>query len=171
MKTSSRECVVVAPMFTAREGELSEDELSLLERHLAGCEGCRVRAADFRATDGIVAEALLVAAAEVDFSRFADEVMGRIERAPAPAHEPPRAVVDRRPWSRLLAWARAHRAAAVASTLAPTLAAAALIVYLATSATPVSRLGDVEVVAEGRVPMVLQTSDGPVVLLDEPDET
>jgi hypothetical protein len=76
-----------------------------------------------------------------------------------------------RTWPRILSWARANRAAAVAGTLAPTLAAAALIVYLATSGTVASRLGEVEVVAEGRAPMVLQTSDGPVVLLDEPSET
>jgi hypothetical protein len=161
---------MVAPMFTAREGELTLEELSLLERHLAACERCRLLAGDFRATDGIAGEALLAAAAEVDFSRFADGVMERIA-ARAPVAVPRRSAPARSAWSRAVAWAREHRAAAVAGTVAPTLAAAALIVYLATAGTPASRLGEVEVVAEGRVPVVLQTSDGPVVLLDEPDET
>jgi hypothetical protein len=212
MRRPTRECALVAPMLTAREGELSPEELALLETHLAGCDGCRLRALDFRATEGIVGEALQAAAAEVDFSRFSDQVMERVaagavvERvAAAPAAggersvhpEPldfaaasagyardglrPQAVVEERTreegrthegaWPRILRWARAHRAAAVAGTLAPTLAAAALIVYLATSGTAASRLGEVEVIAEGRVPTVLQTSDGPVVLLDEPSGT
>jgi anti-sigma factor RsiW len=166
---------MVAPMFTAREGELSLEELSLLERHLAACPGCRLRAADFRASEGVVSDALLASAEEVDFSRFADGVMRRVAQAPSPfAPEPAaarRGAGDERFWSRARSWARAHRAAAVAGTLAPTLAAAALIVYLATSGTPASRLGEVEVVAEGRVPVVLQTSEGPVVLLDEPGGT
>jgi anti-sigma factor RsiW len=171
-------------MLTAYEGELSAEERALLESHLAGCEGCRLRALDFRAAEGIVGEALLAEAAEVDFSRFADQVMERVARAPAPVapapvrpparperRPAPRAGIEGRAWPRILSWARAHRAAAVAGTLAPTLAAAALIVYLATSGTAASRLGEVEVVAEGRVPMVLQTSEGPVVLLDEPGGT
>jgi hypothetical protein len=68
----------------------------------------------------------------------------------------------------LLGWARAHRAAAAASALAPTLATAALIVYFSWSGAPVPLAGEVEVVAEGRAPMVLQTSEGPVVLLGDP---
>jgi anti-sigma factor RsiW len=173
MTRPSRECAIVAPMFTAHEGELTLDELSLLERHLAACEGCRLLAGEFRATEGIAGAALLAAADEVDFSRFADQVMERVRSAAPPERRPaPRAAVEGRSfWSHALAWARAHRAAAVAGTVAPTLAAAALIVYFATSGTPAFSLGEVEVVAEGRVPVVLQTSDGPVVLLDEPDET
>ena len=50
-----------------------------------------------------------------------------------------------------------------------TLAALGLIVYLS-SGDAGPQAGDVEVVAEGRAPMVLTTQDGPVVLLGDPSD-
>lgn len=155
-----RECALVAPMLGAREGELIPDELRLRDAHVEGCDACRALAADLAASDGLFAEAMLARAARVDFAPFVDAVMERVGAVPG---ERPGA------WDRLLGWARAHRAAALAGTLAPTLAAAALVVYFsAASVGPLA--GEIEVVAEGRTATVLQTVDGPVVLLGDDDE-
>jgi anti-sigma factor RsiW len=173
MKRPTRECALVAPLLTARQGELSPEEASLRELHLGGCEGCRGRAAELAATEGLVREALLAEAARRDLAPFVDAVMERIGAGATarPQRIGKGATVRREPtWlESLLGWARAHRAAAAASALAPTLAAAALIVYFSTSGAHVPLAGDVEVVAEGRAPLVLQTSEGPVVLLGDPE--
>jgi predicted anti-sigma-YlaC factor YlaD len=158
-----RECTIVAPMLTAREGELSAEEVSLLDQHLQGCDECRAISLALAETDGLVGEALLAEAARRDFAPFVDEVMARVGAGPQEKASL---------WARALAWARAHRAAALMGTLAPTLAGLALIVYFSDSETPPPPLaGEVEVVAEGRAPMVLQTSEGPVVLLGGTDGT
>ena len=71
----------------------------------------------------------------------------------------------------LLAFFRRHRIVAAASALAPTLAALALIVYFQTrgiSAGPLA--GDFEVTSEDHSPMVLDTADGPLILLGDSDE-
>ena len=163
------DCARVAPMLGARDGELSAEEARSVELHLAACAGCRALAADLEAADGLFAEALLARAAKRDFAPFVDAVMERVGASTPLGLRQARP--ERSGWlSGLLAWARAHRAAAVAGTLAPTLAAAALIVYLSGSTPPIPLAGDVEVIAEGRAAMVLQTSDGPVVLLGD-DET
>jgi len=159
----SRACALVAPMLTAREGELSPEEVALRDLHLQGCEECRAIALALAETDGLVGEALLAEAARRDFAPFVDGVMARVGVA-----APGKVSV----WARAFGWARAHRAAALAGTLAPTLAGLALIVYFSDSETPPPPLaGEVEVVAEGRAPMVLQTSEGPVVLLGGTDGT
>jgi anti-sigma factor RsiW len=145
-------------MLTAREGELPGEARGALDAHLAGCAGCRARAADLAATDGLFAEALLAAASRRDFATFADGVMERVAAGSRPSA-----------WSRLRRWAHAHRAAAAAAALAPTLAAAALVVYFATGGAPAPTLDAIDVVAEGRGAMVLQTSEGPVVLLGDPE--
>jgi anti-sigma factor RsiW len=165
--TRTHECAHVAPYLTAREGELAPDEQRLVEAHLATCDGCRALAADLAATDGMVSEALLAAAARRDFAPFVDGVM---ERVGSPVRQE-RGVVERSWLGGILDWARAHRAAAAASTLAPTLAAAALIVYFSTGTSPAALAGDVEVDAEGLAPVVLQTIEGPVVLLETPEAT
>jgi len=67
----------------------------------------------------------------------------------------------------IVSWARHHRLAAAASALAPTLAAAALILYFDRASTPEPAWVDVS--AEGRGTMVLETNDGPVVLLGDPE--
>jgi anti-sigma factor RsiW len=184
MKRPTRECALVAPLLTAREGELSPEEASLRELHLAACGGCRARAADLAATEGLVREALLAEAARRDFAPFVDAVMERVQTGATARRD--RALPSVRPEARgesgaadvagrttwlesFLGWARAHRAAAAASALAPTLAAAALIVYFSSSGAHIPLAGEVEVEAEGRAAVVLQTSEGPVVLLGDPE--
>lgn len=144
------DCTRFAPMVGAREDDLSAAEARALAAHLAGCARCRAIAADLAATDGMVADALLARANARDFSTFADEVMARAGVAERPG---------------LLGWLRRHRAAAAAS-LVPVLAALAVIVYVRVEdgQGPVAML---ELSSEGEATTVLQTIDGPVVLLQE----
>ncbi len=169
-----RDCVRYAPMIGAREGELTAEERAALAAHLSACEACQARLADERALEGLLGEALLREASRRDFSPFVDGVMERIE-ASRPVDSMPTA--ERQ--SRL---ARGERKAAprwrrrwallLGSTLGPALAALVLIVYLRAQG-PVPQAGDVEVTSEDHVPMVLQTSDGPLVVLGdgEPEKT
>ncbi len=160
-----KDCTRFAPMIGAREGELSSDEASGLAAHLAGCTSCRALAADFAATDGMVSQALLARANARDFSTFSDEVMARV------GHADPSTSLGLRPryaqgerkgfW----AWLTRHRAAAIAS-LVPVLAALVVIVYVRIEGgrEPIAML---ELSSEGEATTVLQTADGPVVLLQE----
>jgi anti-sigma factor RsiW len=139
-------------MIGAREGELTPGESKTLAAHLSACASCRALAADLAATDGLVREALMARANARDFAPFVDEVMDRI----GPAAAAPGVAQ----WWR---WLSGHRRAAAAA-LVPVLAALALIVYVR-----VDRGGDeialLELASEGEVTTVLQTADGPVVLL------
>ena len=144
------ECIRFAPMIGAREGELSPAEAKALSAHLAGCEKCRAIAADLAATEGMVAEALVARANARDFTTFADEVMARIDRAERPG---------------FLGWLGRHRAAAAAA-LVPVVATLALLMYVGIHGVrePIAMM---ELSAEGEATTVLQTADGPVVLLAE----
>jgi anti-sigma factor RsiW len=144
-------CVRFAPMLGARDGELSPDDALALEAHLAACPGCRARAADLAATEGLVSDALMAAANARDFGPFVDQVMARVGAA-AP---------ERRG---IVAWLAAHRRALVAS-LAPALAALALIVYVRIEGSRSEQYALLEVASEGDATTILQTSDGPIVLL------
>lgn len=142
------DCVHFAPMIGSREGELSPSDSAELARHLQTCERCRRFAADVAATDGLVAEALMARANARDFSAFVDGVMSRVDRAERPG---------------LLGWLRRHRAAAAAG-LVPVLAALALLVYLRLERGP-GPAAMFELASEGEATTVLETPDGPVVLL------
>jgi len=146
-----KDCVRFAPMIGAREGELSPDDAGALEEHLASCAACRARTADLAATEGLVSEALLAAAAARDFSPFVDEVMARIGAG------------ERRG---VLAWLGRHRRA-LAATLAPALAALAVIVYVRQEGSRPQEIALLEVASEGDATTILQTTDGPIVLLGE----
>jgi hypothetical protein len=145
-----KDCVRFAPMIGAREGELPPGEASALAAHLSTCASCRARAADLVATEDLVAESLLARANAVDFSSFADEVMARVGKAERPG---------------LLGWFARHRLAAAAS-LVPVLAALAVIVYVRIGSGP-EPMAMLELSSEGEATTVLQTADGPVVLLEE----
>ncbi len=155
-------CLRFAPMIGARPGDLTGEEEGALADHLASCDACQGRLADGETLSRMVSEALMAEANRRDFSTFSDEVLARIP------------VLDRagvRPAPQggmltpILGWVRHHRLLAAASALAPTLAALALIVYLGQGGAPES--APVEVSSEGRSTMVLETSEGPVVLLGD----
>jgi predicted anti-sigma-YlaC factor YlaD len=147
-----KDCVHFAPMIGARAGELTAGEAKALEAHLSACSGCRAFARGVAETDGLVGESLLARANARDFAPFVDEVMARIGRAAEPR---------RGMWS----WVTHHRRAAVA-TLAPVLAALAVIVYVRLDGGR-SQIAMLELSSEGEATTILQTADGPVVLLTE----
>jgi anti-sigma factor RsiW len=159
-------CVRFAPMIGARPGELPDEETRALAEHLAACDACQARLADEEALSGMLSEALVDEANRRDFSTFADGVMGRIPGYASSVSARPR----RGAFTRLSAWARAHRALALASAFTPAAAAAALVVYLTVgNGSPPEQQATLEVSAEGRGAMVLETSEGPVVLLGNGD--
>lgn len=155
----SQDCVKFAPLLSATERDLPAAEREAALGHLAGCEACQARLADEEVLHSLVGPAVMARANAVDFSNFADQVMARVEGA-------------RRPfWSRLFA-----RRGTIAALLAPALAAAALIFYVGQGSTGggdfLADAGDVDIESEGHAPTVIQTSDGPVVLLgDDTEET
>ena len=153
-----KDCIRFAPLIGSREGELGPDEAKALAAHLASCETCRAVAADVAATDGMVSEALMRSANSRDFSTFADGVLERLglEETPAAA-APGRA-------GGLLAWFRGHRARTAVATLVPVLAALAVLVYVRSGGGP-GPAATFELSSEGEATTVLQTTDGPVVLL------
>lgn len=149
-------CTRFAPMIGARPGELPDEEARALAEHLATCDACQARLADEEALSGMLSEALTAEANQRDFSTFADEVLERIEER--------RGIL-----SRLGAWARRHRAAAILSGFAPA-AAAALVVYLTIGhGGGPEQSAALEVSTGDRGAMVLETSEGPIVLLGGSD--
>jgi anti-sigma factor RsiW len=153
---SATGCARFAPLLSARPGELPPAEEQALLAHLAGCDACQALLADGKALEGLVAEGLLAEAARVDFAPFVDQVMARIER--------PRGLRG------ILRLAARHKVATAAAALAPALAALAVILYVSGGAPEVPEAGDVEVIWEGRAPVVLTTESGPVVLLGDAAE-
>jgi len=150
-------------MIGARAGELTAGEAKALEAHLSGCAACRGFARNVAATDGLVGEALLARANERDFAPFVDEVMARVgARPPTPAGLRPAYAQGERGW---WSWLRRHRRGAIA-TLAPVLAALAVIVYVRLGLER-GEIAMVEISSEGEATTILETRDGPVVLLSE----
>jgi hypothetical protein len=94
----------------------------------------------------------------VDFSGFVDGVMERVEASRRPA------VLGR--WRRF--W-NEHRVLALGGAIAPAAAAAALVLYLAQPAGD-ALLAAVDVSSEDGTAMVIQTDQGPVVLLGDSDD-
>jgi anti-sigma factor RsiW len=153
-----RECIHFAPMIGARAGELTAGEAKALEAHLATCGACQGVARNAAALDGLVGEALLARASTRDFAPFVDGVMAKVPVRRAPAQ-------GRTGVPGVLSWLGRHRRAAAAA-LAPALAALAVIVYVRLGSQP-AEVAMLEVSSEGEATTILQTKDGPVVLLSE----
>jgi len=157
-----KDCLHFAPLIGSRAGELTPGEAKALAAHLSACATCRARAADAAATDGLVGRALLSRANTRDFSPFVDEVMARVRRADpstSPGLRPGYAQGERSWWG----WLSRHRRVA-AATLVPVLAALAVIVYVRVDGGR-DTIALLELSSEGEATTVLQTADGPVVLL------
>ncbi len=151
------ECVGHAPLVGARAGELTEEEARSLALHLESCPRCQAWVAEVAAVDGLVGEALLARAAERDFAPFVDQVMARIGDA-----EPHRGGV--------LGWFR-HHWKVTAAGLAPALAALAVFLYVRSESGFRDQVAMLELSSEGEITTVLQTKDGPVVLLAPENES
>ncbi len=154
----TRDCLRYAPMIGARPGELAETEASGLSSHLQGCDGCRALASEAELFDGLVAEALLSRANGRDFAPFVDEVMARVGGRTA----------QRLP---LLTRLRLRWKAVTVSTAALVLlAAGSVFMYVHRKVEEPERVAAVSMELQGGS-TVLQTSDGPVVLLEPDDDT
>ncbi len=156
-------CAGAAPLLGSHPGELDSTEEALLQAHLSTCEACRLRQEDLAALSGLVSDGLLGEASRRDFSGFADGVMARI---PASAWKGARPG----PLSRLRDFFGRHRLLAAVSALAPALAALALYLYIERSSGQGPAELSVEVTAEDLPAVVLDTSDGPVILVGEGSE-
>lgn len=78
-------CLTFIPMLSAFvDGELAPNDRVNVERHLAACRDCTGRAADIRATSGLVRIGLDMAADDVDFKEFTNNVLARLT-----PHKPP----------------------------------------------------------------------------------
>ncbi|MHB8879624.1 MAG: anti-sigma factor [Myxococcaceae bacterium] len=83
--TVSQACQTFVPMLSPFiDGELPPTERVTVERHLAACKDCTMRAADLRAESGLLRVGMELAADQVDFKDFSQKVMARItpERPP-----------------------------------------------------------------------------------------
>ncbi len=155
-------CAGAGPLLGSRPGELDPTEEALLRAHLSTCTACQARQADLEAVAAVVEEGLLGEAARRDFSSFADGVMARIPASAwrgAPAG----------PLERFREFLRRHRVLAAASALAPALAALALYLYIGRSGGGPPGLS-VEVTSDDLAAVVLDTNDGPVILVGESSE-
>jgi hypothetical protein len=175
-----KDCVRFAPIIGSREDELTPGEAKALAAHLAECGTCRASAADLAATAGLVAEGLMARANARDFAPFVDQVMARVAGAQVTARDarssvrPERSRREAAAKSKgsvhaLAGWFVRHRRAAAAA-LVPVLAALAVIVYVRLDGGR-DRIAQLELSSEGEVSTVLQTADGPVVLLAGESET
>ena len=160
---------ILAPDHTERIADLADTRIRTHrvedERHQIGfARGSILQRAEFCRHRCVVALpfhalqssqlALLARAAQRDFAPFVDQVMARIGDA-APHR------------GGALGWLR-HHWKGTAAALAPALAAAAVIIYLRVETG--DQLAMMELSSEGDIATVLQTTDGPVVLL-APEES
>jgi anti-sigma factor RsiW len=146
-------------MIGSRPGELTPEETAGLSAHVAGCDACRAWASELASTEWLVSEALLDAAAKRDFAPFVDGVLARVEAArPVPL------------LTRLARAIRLHPRLAVGGALAPLAAALALGLYLQGAGRTDLAASSLEVSAEGGATTIIQSSDGPLVLIDDDDE-
>jgi len=153
------ECMSYMPLIGAREGELSTAEAGALAAHMAGCAGCRRWAAELAVTEGLVSEALLAAASRRDFAPFVDGVMARVEATrPLPF------------LARVRRAMRLHPRLLIGGALAPVVAVMVAVLYLQGGPSPdLADASPLEVSAEGAT-TIIQSSDGPVVLIDDDDD-
>lgn len=154
------ECTLFQPMIGSRPGELSAAEAESLQAHVSGCAGCQRWAAELASTEWLISEALLAQAAKRDFAPFVDGVMARVERTrPQPL------------LSRLVTAMRLHPRLVISGALAPLVAALALGLWLqAGGRGDVVAASQLEVSAEGAATTIIQSTDGPLVLIDDDDE-
>lgn len=144
------------------DGEADAKERAQVDLHLSGCADCRARLEDLKALSQAVPAALLAQAEQVDFSRFADQVMARIG-----PEQPGLLERLRIAWAEILTY---HRTAVVSSlvTAAVTLAIAIPLVYkYATSQAPSPEVivQNLELDDPTVKPVVMQLDNGKTLIM------
>ncbi len=153
-------CLRYAPMIGSREGELSAEDEQALAAHLAQCPACSAMAAEVAATEGLLREALLARANARDFGPFVDQVMARVS-------SPVGGTRRVRPWAGVLGLLRGHWKLFAAAAVA-VVAAVSAFMYVGREVPEPEQLAALEMDLEGDN-TVLQTADGPVVLIPPED--
>src|ERR1700693_4633598 len=69
------------------DGELSPNERTRVEQHLASCGDCTGRVADLRAESGLLRVGMEMLTDDVDFSGFSQAVMAKVGPAKLPLLE------------------------------------------------------------------------------------
>lgn len=158
----STDCLRYAPMIGARPGELPEAEAHALSSHLEGCARCRAQAADDALLDGLLAESLLARANARDFAPFVDQVLARVGGQAGGQATRRVGLLDRvrQRW----------RVLAVSTAALVLLAAGSVFMYVHRTIDEPERVVAVSMELQGGS-TILQTSDGPVVLLEPDDDT
>jgi anti-sigma factor RsiW len=152
------DCTTYRPLIGSREGELPAGEGADLAAHLDGCEGCRRWAASLAVTEGLISESLIAVAARRDFAPFAAQVMARIERRRLGPLGRLRRTIVLHPWF------------ALGGTLAPIAAALLVALYVQRRASSDLANSALEVTSDGAT-TIIQSSDGPLVLIDDDEES
>ena len=151
------DCTTYRPLIGSREGELTPAESAELAGHVAGCEGCHRWAVSLAVTEGLISETLLAVAARRDFAPFAEQVMARIEHRRLGLMARLRRTVTLHPWFTF------------GGTLAPIAAALLVALYVQRGAGQDRDTASLEVNSDGAT-IIIQSSDGPLVLIDDDDE-
>ncbi len=152
------DCTTIRPLIGSREGELTAGELAELTAHVVGCEGCSRWAASLAVTEGLVSETLLAVAARRDFADFSAQVMARIEHRRLGPLARLRRSITLHPWF------------AIGGTLAPIAAALLVALYVQRGAGSDNATASLELSSEGAT-TIIQSSDGPLVLIDDDEES
>ncbi|MGC4115025.1 MAG: zf-HC2 domain-containing protein [Myxococcales bacterium] len=144
------------------DGEVDAKERSQVELHLSGCSDCRTRLADLKAMSESLSAHLMAQAEQVDFSKFADQVMAKVT-----PEQPGLLERLRIAWSEILAY---HRTAVISSmvTAAVTLVIAVPLVYrYATeqAVTPEVLVQDLQIDDPNVKPVVMQLENGKTLIM------
>lgn len=139
------------------DGELSPTDRVNVERHLAACKECTGRAADLRATSGLVRIGMDFAADAVDWKDFTQKVMAGLT-----PHKPPFRERLKASLSEMFLYRRGPLLASFATAMAVIAIAAALLLREGTPlgyASPRMALEQVETKDDARVAPVVMTTD------------
>jgi len=166
-------CRIFLPLLSPFiDGELSTSDRVSVERHLSACPTCTSRVSDLRAESGLIRVGMEMAADEVDFTDFAQQVMARVtpERLPF--------------WERVKlrmseSWAhQPWRMAAVTGLAVAAVAALVAVPFLRPKSSPQGdalqrvQLLSVNVNPDAHVtPVVIYAESGDIILMlaDHPD--
>jgi anti-sigma factor RsiW len=170
MKNPAREKFV--PMLSPYvDGELSPEERQQVEQHLANSKESAAQVADFRAGDALIRHSLDMAADDVDWKDFTNQVMARITPDKLGLFDQLKLTL-----SELFTYKRGTMIAAFAGAAAAALVAVPLAMKLAAGAPEGYANAKVEVQSvtvdnDARVrPVVMETDNGDAVIWLVPDK-